>query len=374
MERVRVLRIISRMNIGGPALQISGLMKGIDQDRVNQKLLTGYCKPDEADFIEIIAPELKVQRINGLGRSINLVADISALLQIIKIIREFKPDFIHTHTAKAGVLGRIAGLLANRNAKLIHTYHGHLLTGYFSPIKTKFIILMERILAKFSFKLICVGSKVRDDLLKVKIGDLNKYIIIGPGIKFGELPIRNLSRLNFDIDLDDIVIIFLGRITGIKRPDRFCNIVLNLAKRHPKVRILIVGSGDLEVSMHKKLSEIKERVDFLGWRSDVENILACADILLLTSDNEGTPTSVIQAGMAGVPTVATNVGSLPEVIENGVTGILTDPDEDALAMALESLVLDPELRKNLGENAKKDMSRRYSISRMVESYQSLYLD
>jgi glycosyltransferase involved in cell wall biosynthesis len=374
MERVKVLRIISRMNIGGPALQISGLMRGIDQDKVNQKLLTGYCKPDEADFIEIIAPELKVQRINGLGRSINLVADISALLQIIKIIREFKPNFIHTHTAKAGVLGRIAGLLANRNAKLIHTYHGHLLTGYFSPIKTKFIILVERILAKFSFKLICVGSKVRDDLLKVKIGDSSKYVIIGPGIKFGEPPIRNFSRLNFDIDLDDIVIIFLGRITGIKRPDRFCNIVLNLARRHSKIRILIVGSGDLESSMHKKLSEIKERVDFLGWRSDVENILACADILLLTSDNEGTPTSVIQAGMAGVPTVATNVGSLPEVIENGVTGILTDPDEDALAMALESLILNPELRKNLGENAKKDMSRRYSISTMIESYQSLYLD
>lgn len=374
MERVKVLRIISRMNIGGPALQISGLMRGIDQDKVNQKLLTGYCKPDEADFIEIIAPELKVQRINGLGRSINLVADISALLQIIKIIREFKPNFIHTHTAKAGVLGRIAGLLANRNAKLIHTYHGHLLTGYFSPIKTKFIILVERILAKFSFKLICVGSKVRDDLLKVKIGDSSKYVIIGPGIKFGEPPIRNLSRLNFDIDLDDIVIIFLGRITGIKRPDRFCNIVLNLARRHPRIRILIVGSGDLESSMHKKLSEIKERVDFLGWRSDVENILACADILLLTSDNEGTPTSVIQAGMAGVPTVATNVGSLPEVIENGVTGILTDPDEDALAMALESLILNPELRRNLGENAKKDMSRRYSISTMIESYQSLYFD
>jgi glycosyltransferase involved in cell wall biosynthesis len=374
MERVKVLRIISRMNIGGPALQISGLMRGIDQDKVNQKLLTGYCKPDEADFIEIIAPELKVQRINGLGRSINLVADISALLQIIKIIREFKPNFIHTHTAKAGVLGRIAGLLANRNAKLIHTYHGHLLTGYFSPFKTKFIILVERILAKFSFKLVCVGSKVRDDLLKVKIGDSSKYVLIGPGIKFGEPPIRNLSRLNFDIDLDDIVIIFLGRITGIKRPDRFCNIVLNLARRHPRIRILIVGSGDLESSMHKKLSEIKERVDFLGWRSDVENILACADILLLTSDNEGTPTSVIQAGMAGVPTVATNVGSLPEVIENGVTGILTDPDEDALTLALESLILNPELRKNLGENAKKDMSRRYSISTMIESYQSLYLD
>lgn len=374
MERVKVLRIISRMNIGGPALQISGLMRGIDQGRVNQKLLTGYCKPDEADFIEIIAPDLKVQRINGLGRSINIVADISALLQIIKIIREFKPNFIHTHTAKAGVLGRIAGLLANRNAKLIHTYHGHLLTGYFSPIKTKSIILVERILAKFSYKLICVGSKVRDDLLKVKVGELGKYTIIGPGIKFGELPIRNLSRLSFNIDLDDIVIIFLGRITGIKRPDRFGNIVLNLARKYPKIRILIVGSGDLEESMHKKLSEIKERVNFLGWRSDVENILACADILLLTSDNEGTPTSVIQAGMAGVPTVATNVGSLPEVIQNGVTGILTDPDEDALAMALESLVLDPELRKNLGENAKKDISRRYSFTRMVENYQNLYLD
>jgi glycosyltransferase involved in cell wall biosynthesis len=126
--------------------------------------------------------------------------------------------------------------------------------------------------------------------------------------------------------------------------------------------------------MQSRLSQINEKVDFLGWRSDVENILACADILLLTSDNEGTPTSVIQAGMAGVPTVATNVGSLPEVIENGVTGICTEPDEDKLLMALETLVSNPKLRVSMGENARKDMSQRYSISKMIESYQRLYLN
>jgi glycosyltransferase involved in cell wall biosynthesis len=374
MERVRVLRIISRMNIGGPALQISGLMKGIDQGKVEQKLLTGYCKTDEADFIESIDPDIKVQRINGLGRSINIVSDISALLQIMRVIREFKPNFIHTHTAKAGVLGRIAGLLAYRDAKLIHTYHGHLLTGYFTPIKTKSIIFVERILAKVTFKLVCVGSKVRDDLLAAKIGDLRKYTIISPGIKIGEIPNRDLTRDYFNINLDAIVIIFLGRITSIKRPDRFCNVILNLVNKDPRIRILIVGSGTLETSMQSRLSQINEKVDFLGWRSDVENILACADILLLTSDNEGTPTSVIQAGMAGVPTVATNVGSLPEVIENGVTGICTEPDEDKLLMALETLVSNPKLRVSMGENARKDMSQRYSISKMIESYQRLYLN
>jgi glycosyltransferase involved in cell wall biosynthesis len=374
MERVRVLRIISRMNIGGPALQISGLMKGIDQGKVEQKLLTGYCKTDEADFIESIDPDIKVQRINGLGRSINIVSDISALLQIMRVIREFKPNFIHTHTAKAGVLGRIAGLLAYRDAKLIHTYHGHLLTGYFTPIKTKSIIFVERILAKVTFKLVCVGSKVRDDLLAAKIGDLRKYTIISPGIKIGEIPNRDLTRDYFNINLDAIVIIFLGRITSIKRPDRFCNVILNLVNKDPRIRILIVGSGNLETSMQSRLSQINEKVDFLGWRSDVENILACADILLLTSDNEGTPTSVIQAGMAGVPTVATNVGSLPEVIENGVTGICTEPDEDKLLMALETLVSNPKLRVSMGENARKDMSQRYSISKMIESYQRLYLN
>jgi glycosyltransferase involved in cell wall biosynthesis len=374
MERVRVLRIISRMNIGGPALQISGLMKGIDQGKVEQKLLTGYCKTDEADFIESIDPDIKVQRINGLGRSINIVSDISALLQIMRVIREFKPNFIHTHTAKAGVLGRIAGLLAYRDAKLIHTYHGHLLTGYFTPIKTKSIIFLEIILAKVTFKFVCVGSKVRDDLLAAKIGDLRKYTIISPGIKIGEIPNRDLTRDYFNINLDAIVIIFLGRITSIKRPDRFCNVILNLVNKDPRIRILIVGSGNLETSMQSRLSQINEKVDFLGWRSDVENILACADILLLTSDNEGTPTSVIQAGMAGVPTVATNVGSLPEVIENGVTGICTEPDEDKLLMALETLVSNPKLRVSMGENARKDMSQRYSISKMIESYQRLYLN
>ena len=367
------MRIIARMNIGGPAVQVSGLMRGFDQDRFEQKLFTGYCAGDEADYLELIAPDIPVTRIEGLGRSIKAKDDLLVLVRLIKEIREFKPDFIHTHTAKAGLLGRLAAILTFSNAKLVHTYHGHLLHGYFSPLKTKFVIMIERYLARRSKTLVSVGAQVRDDLLAAGVGTPAQYVVIPPGISLGPIPNSTISRSSLGISPDATTITFLGRITSIKRPDRFAQVALQVAANNPKVHFLIVGSGDLADSLRAQLSKLNTQVTFLGWRSDVENILSATDILLLTSDNEGTPISAIQAGMAGIPTVSTNVGSVSEVIKDGSSGVLTSLDVSEIVNAVESLISDPALRSRLGESAKVDMNARYGVARLVNDYQKLYL-
>jgi glycosyltransferase involved in cell wall biosynthesis len=367
------MRIIARMNIGGPAVQVSGLMRGFDQDIFEQRLFTGYCAGDEADYLELIAPDIPVTRLEGLGRSIKAKDDLLVLFRLIKEIRAFKPNYIHTHTAKAGLLGRLAAILSFSNAQLVHTYHGHLLHGYFSPLKTKLVIMIERFLAKRSKTLVSVGSQVRDDLLAAGIGTPGQYVVIPPGISLGPITNSATSRAALGISSEATTITFLGRITAIKRPDRFAQVALQVASQNPKVHFLIVGSGDLADSLKDQLSKISSQVTFLGWRSDVENILSATDILLLTSDNEGTPISAIQAGLAGIPTISTNVGSVSEVIKDGISGVLTSLDITEIVNALQSLLSDPSLRNRLGESAKMDMSSRYGVARLVNDYQKLYL-
>ena len=367
------MRIIARMNIGGPAVQVSGLMRGFNQDRFEQRLFTGYCAGDEADYLELIAPDIPVTRIEGLGRSIKAKDDLLVLFRLIKEIRAFKPNYIHTHTAKAGLLGRLAAILSFSGADLAHTYHGHLLHGYFSPLKTKLVIMIERFLAKHSKTLVSVGSQVRDDLLAAGIGTPDQYVVIPPGISLGPIPNSATSRNALGLSSEATTITFLGRITGIKRPDRFAQVALQVASQNPKVHFLIVGSGDLADALKSQLSKISSQVTFLGWRSDVENILSATDILLLTSDNEGTPISAIQAGMAGIPTISTNVGSVSEVIKDGSSGVLTSLDVSEIVNAVQYLLSDRALRNRLGENAKIDMSSRYGVARLVSDYQKLYL-
>ena len=228
-------------------------------------------------------------------------------------------------------------------------------------------------LAKRSVKIVSVGAKVRDDLLAVHIGKPAQYVVIPPGISLGPIPNSATSRTALGLSSEATTITFLGRITGIKRPDRFAQVALQVASQNPKVHFLIVGSGDLADALKSQLSKISSQVTFLGWRSDVENILSATDILLLTSDNEGTPVSAIQAGMAGVPTISTNVGSVAEVIKNGSTGVLTSLDVSEIVNAVQSLLSDPALLNRLGESAKTDMNARYGVARLVTDYQNLYL-
>jgi len=372
-QKIRVMRIIARMNVGGPAVQVSGLMRGFDAQVFEQELLTGYCAADEADYLEKVATDVKSIRIDGLGRSIKPRADLTALVTIIKEIRKFKPDVIHTHTAKAGVVGRIASILSGHKSVRVHTFHGHLLNGYFGAGKTKLVVLVEKFLALFTDQLLAVGTKVKDDLLAVGIGNSNKFGVMPPGLQLAEVPSRTSARKELGLKDDAVYSAFIGRITQIKRPDRFLDVVAEVKSRGINLHFIVAGAGDLLLYCQDRAKAENLPVTFLGWREDIEVVLAAADFVLLTSDNEGTPLSLIQAGMVGIPVVATNVGSTNEIVVNSETGLLTDLSIGQLADAVVKLATDSALRAKMGASGKKYTLARYGVARLVKDHQDLYL-
>ena len=369
---IKVLRIIARMNVGGPAVQVSGLMRGLDSTAFEHRLLTGYCNDDEADYLLEAAPDIAVTRIDGLGRSIKPIADLTALIEIVKLVREFKPDIIHTHTAKAGVLGRVASIISLRRSQRVHTFHGHLLHGYFGAFKTKIVILIERILAIFTNQLLAVGKRVQDELIEVGIGSAKKFAVMPPGLSLGLIPERAQAKSQLGLEKDLLYCSFIGRVTAIKRPDRFLDVVAELVKRDIKIQFFIAGDGNLLEETKLRIEKEALPVTCLGWRTDIERIIGASDIVILTSDNEGTPLSLIQAGMAGVPVVSTNVGSVSEIVLSGITGLITTLDFSAIADAVESLVLDGELRRKLGNAAKQFTAENFGVERLVKDHEALY--
>ncbi len=372
-RKIKVMRIIARMNVGGPAVQVSGLMRGFDAQVFDQELVTGFCATDEADYLEKVATDVKAVRIDGLGRSIKPRADLTALFTIVKEIRRFKPDVIHTHTAKAGVVGRVASILSGHRSIRVHTFHGHLLNGYFGAGKTKLVILFERFLALFTDQILAVGAKVKDDLLAVGIGNQNIFGVMPPGLQLAEVPSRSSARKELGLNDDAIYCAFIGRITQIKRPDRFLDVVAEIKSRGIDLHFIVAGAGELLQYCQDRATTEKLPVTFLGWREDIEVVLAAADFVLLTSDNEGTPLSLIQAGMVGIPVVATNVGSTNEIVVNGETGLLTDLSVKQLADAVAKIATDSALRAKMGVAGKEYTLARYGVARLVKDHQDLYL-
>jgi glycosyltransferase involved in cell wall biosynthesis len=372
-RKIRVLRIIGRMNVGGPAVQVSGLMRGFDAQVFEQELVTGYCAADEADYLEKVATDVKAFRIDGLGRSVKPRADLIAMFAIVKEIRRFKPDVIHTHTAKAGVVGRIASILSGHRSIRVHTFHGHLLNGYFGSGKTKLVVLVEKFLALFTDQLLAVGVKVKDDLIAAGIGKQNKFGVIPPGLQLAEVPSRLSARKELGLNDNGIYCAYIGRITQIKRPDRFLDVVAEIKSRGIDLHFIVAGAGELLQYCQDRAESENLPVTFLGWREDIEVVLGAADFVLLTSDNEGTPLSLIQAGMVGIPVVATNVGSTNEIVVNGETGLLTDLSVNQLADAVAKVATDSALRAKMGAAGKEYTLARYGVSRLVKEHQDLYL-
>lgn len=373
-EKIRVLRIIARMNVGGPAIQVSGLMRSLDKSQFDQKLITGFCEESESDYLYLVATDVEAKRIRGLGRSISLLNDISALFRIIKEIRRFRPHVVHTHTAKAGVLGRVASLLSGVHSFRVHTFHGHLLKGYFSPLITRAVVFVERTLARRTHILVAVGSQVRDDLIRAGIGVRAKYRVVAPGLIVSTPRDRKALLREFELSTNDFVVSFLGRLTEIKRPDRLLDCIDLALPRIPELICLVAGDGLLLETVRAEAQRRKLPIKFLGMRTDIENVLSISDTTILTSDNEGTPLSLIQAGMIGIPAISTNVGSVSEVIEDGHTGILVEPSADHLATSLVSLYRDSSRRLTMGAAAKEYCLERFSVDRLARDYGNIYFE
>ena len=356
---MKVLHVIARMNVGGTATYLLNLLNGLDGSEVETKLVIGNVPSNEKEDSRV--EQLDFQRIRGLSRAISPSKDLEARRQLWEIVDHYSPDLIHSHTFKAGVLVRSK----RTSIPIVHTFHGHHL---YDPDYGKFarvvINSIERVLAKRSKKILTIGSRVGKELLDVGIGKRPQYQSIAPGVRAPNLSDRSKIVKKFSLNSDRLNVLWMGRLTRVKRPDR----VIELAKHYPEVNFIMAGDGELREELEAKADE---NVHFLGVQSSDE-MFSLADLVLLTSDSEGMPLTLIEGQMAGVPAIATDVGSVSEIVENEVTGLLTSTHIEQIISSLGRLLGDSMLRSTMAKNARALALDRFSIQKMVNSHIQVY--
>jgi glycosyltransferase involved in cell wall biosynthesis len=371
-QPAKVMQIIARMNVGGPAILVADLMRNLDSTKFEARLVTGYCDENESDYLDEVATDIKAIRIPGFGRSISIGNDLKAFFLLMRKIRRFKPDVVHTHTAKAGVLGRVAAFLARPSAKRIHTFHGHLLHGYFGSGKVQIVVFLEKMLGLITYKFVSIGNVVKADLVKAGIAKDSKFEVIYPGLQNLDLYPKLEARKTLGLDSKKIYVVYVGRLTQIKRPDRLIDLGRSLKASHPTAHLIIAGAGELLEDLTVKSESESLPITFLGWRNDIDKILSASDIAVLCSDNEGIPLTLIQASQAGLPIVSTNVGSVTDIVLDGVNGLLTEVSSKGLIEGVSALLDDPVLGHRFGKAGQERAREFFSSRTMVERHQNLY--
>ena len=368
---IRVLRVIARMNVGGPAWQVSVLTRGLDAGRFETRLIVGDVGGGEADFVELRDPDLPLVKIPALGRNVRFGDDLRAFIAIRREIRLFRPDIVHTHTAKAGVLGRLAAATC-RVPLRVHTFHGHLLHGYFNRLISRVLVLVEKFLAWRTTALVAVGERGRDDLVVAAgIGRLDQYTVIPPGVAPAGPLDRESARVRLGLPFGVPVVLFVGRLTVIKRPDRLIEAMSYVLARRSDAVLAVAGEGGLLEETRRRAEPLGSAVRFLGWQPDIADQYVAADCVVLTSDSEGMPVTLIEAAMAGVPGVTTDVGSAREVVVDGVTGLVVASDASAVADGLLRL-FDVELRDRMGAAARARAEAEFGTRRLIADHEALY--
>ncbi len=357
---MRVLQVIARLNVGGTARYVGRLATDLPAHGLETLVATGHVQGAEEE--DPIARQIVIKRIPHLGRRINPVADLQALRELQKMVDQYRPDIIHTHTFKAGLLGR----LVKSKARRVHTFHGHLLDDpEFAGLKKPIVIQIERWLAKRTDALVTVGQRVGTDLLAAKIGRSGQYLSIPPGIQPLQIPTRTHAREALSLaDEDRLIVAWVARVTGVKGPHR----AVELAKLLPNARFLMAGGGDLLEEMRRAAPE---NLTVLGWQ-DAATVWGAADIALSTSDNEGMPVALIEAQLAGIPAVAIGAGAIAEVVIDGETGYVTTADLEFLRARLAALIVDAGLRTKMGEVAKVHARALFTPMRMLNEHVLLY--
>jgi glycosyltransferase involved in cell wall biosynthesis len=379
-RRIKILRVLSRLNVGGPAIHVVNLTAGLDPARFDQLLVVGSESPAEGSMLDYaLFHGVRPHVISEMVTAFSLTPrDAKALVKLYSLICREKPDIVHTHTTKAGFLGRLAARLAGVSI-IIHTYHGHPLHGYYGPVKNWLLRRMERVLGCFADRLVTVSEQVKGELVSYGIAKAEKITVIPLGFDLepflnspkrrGEF--RSEMNLSQEIKLVGIV----GRIFPIKNHSLFLQSAARISTQEPGVRFVIVGDGVLRPDLERQARDlgIADRVLFTGWRRDLPRIYADLDILVVSSDNEGTPVSAIEAMAAGCPVVATHVGGLPDLIADERTGRLVSPrDPKALANVILELVRNPEAARELGQNAREVVRKRFTETRLIGDMDHLY--
>jgi glycosyltransferase involved in cell wall biosynthesis len=353
----------------------------LDTERYETLLVHGRLAPGEESMADLARREgARMEYLPSLGQPIVPPSDARALAGIIRIARRFRPHLIHTHTAKAGFLGRLAGLIGLRpRPVLLHTYHGHVLEGYFGPIRSDAYRRLERQLGRASQCLVAASTATVDDLVRLRVAPREKFRVIPYGLDLDPFThvdeaARVAMRQELDVPADQVLLTFVGRMVPIKRLDLLLRAFAAARRTGVPIHLALVGDGETRPDLDRLASElgIAANVTFVGYRRDTPAIAAATDAAVLSSDNEGTGISLIEAAAAGRPAVATDVGGIPEVVTPDSCILVPPNDEEALASAIATLASDSELRQRMGQHARDHVVGRYSPKRLIADFDALY--
>ena len=365
---MRVLHLIARLNVGGTARYITRLAEELPSRGIETFIASGFVQGSEVE--DPSAEEVDLLRIPSLGRAIDPRKDFQARKEYLALVDHLKPDVVHTHTFKAGAIGRTninqIKKAAGKDVRFVHTFHGHLFDDpEFSGLKSSAISILERRLAQSTDRLVTVGRKVGEDLIRRGIGQADQYASIAPGVNPLVITARDQAFANLTLHDDNrLVVGWIARVTGVKNPMR----ALEVARALPAVHFVMAGGGDL---LEQIKASAPENVSVLGW-SEAQDLFGLVDVVLSTSENEGMPIALIEAQMAGKPVVATDVGSVSEVVLNGETGFVTSKSTSELVQALEKLVSDSEMRGEFAAAATQHSRRHFSVATMIDEHVKLY--
>lgn len=366
------------MNLGGPAHHVALLSRGLAERGYETLLVTGRAGAGEEEHTDLDG--IRVRYLDRLGPDIRPLHDILALIELIRVVRAFRPEIVETHTAKAGMLGRLAALLARRQRPIvIHTYHGHVLRGYFGPLKTGVFRSIERALGRISDRLIGVSAATVEELVALKVAPREKFAVVPLGLDLDPFLVLDLDpngsfREEIGASSDEVLFTYTGRLVPIKRPELMLRSLARAREGGAAARVAVVGDGLLRPQLEDLARSLgcSGAVDFLGYRRDLARIAAASDAALLTSDNEGTPVALIEAAAAGRPAVATDVGGVPDIVVEGAGLLAPAGDEAALANRIARIAAEPELRRGMGARAREHVAEKFTLARLLDDVDLLY--
>jgi glycosyltransferase involved in cell wall biosynthesis len=378
--RVRVLRVIARLNIGGPARHVTILDRGLRAQGFETLLAHGEIGRDEGSFEDLARDAaVPLTQIPGLGRRVSLGSDLRAFAALLRLVFAFRPDVVHTHTAKAGTLGRVAACLYNATRSrshrsiIVHTFHGHVFHGYFGQVGSALVRWSERALARISDCILVLSPQQRNEIgVRFRIAQPAAIHVVPLGLDLDDLlalaPDKRAQR-------DDFVFGYIGRFAPVKNILLLLEAFARVHADRPRTRLLMVGDGDTiaDARAFVAAGRLRTAVEFAGWRHDLVDVYGSIDALVLSSVNEGTPVAVIEAMAAARPVIATRVGGVPDVVTHGVTGLLVESrSAESLETSMRHLADSPSECRRLGLAARESVRARFSAERLVSDIASLY--
>jgi glycosyltransferase involved in cell wall biosynthesis len=384
MKPILVHRVIARLNTGGPAMHVVHLTQDLEAHGFRTCLVAGAITPDEGDMTYYATEHgVTVTKVSGMTRLLSFSGDLRSLWQLFRLFRLMRPAIVHTHTAKAGTLGRVAALLAGVPIR-IHTYHGHVLGGsYFSPLKTSLFLWIERQIARVTQRLVVLSAdQKREMATRLRVADEDRFTIIRLGLelsRFAEVDsaaCRKRIREDLRIAKDSFVVGIIGRMVPVKNHELFFDALAEIRRTGRPVEAVIVGAGEREgvLKAYAKNAGLREGIHWLGWRDDLPEVIQALDVLALTSHDEGTPVAVIEALVARIPVVARGVGGVGEILGRGRFGAVVDSSNPSAFSAAVSAVADaPPAAEDLQEASEWALaafSRKRLAADMAELYRT----